>query len=368
MIVPFYNIDRYYHDNREAILKIADKIFTSGKVLEGDDIKRLEDKLASFCGRKFAVTTGSCTDALYFSLCACGIQPGDEVIVTGFSFIASVSPVLRAGAIPVFTDIDPHHFTMDISRLEAKITPNTKAIIAVHLFGQMLNIAKVADIAAKHHLKLIEDAAQALGSEYNGTKAGSTGACSCFSFDPSKIISAFGNGGALLTDDEEIYLKAMALRYHGKNAEDGDFKFPGYNSRMSSLQAAMMCYQLDDINRIIYERNKVANKYAHGLNDIQQLTLPSRMNSIINIYHKYVIKVHRRDELLRHLKSNGVEVMVHYGKALFEYGMFSGHSYNAENIIHIHEVKKKVLSLPLYPELTDEETDYIIMKIREFYQ
>lgn len=211
---------------------------------------------------------------------------------------------------------------MDISRVEGMITGKTKAIVAVHLFGQMLPIDELSFIANKYNLILIEDAAQALGSEYNGIKAASSGQCSCISFDPSKIISAFGTGGVLLTDDEEIYKKTLGLRYHGKNPDGGDFEFTGYNSRMSTIQAAITAYQLEEINRIIYDRNKIANKYMHAFNPIEKLIPPARKNSMVNIYHKYVVKTEKRDELAKFLRSCGIEVMVHYDKALFEYGIF----------------------------------------------
>jgi len=367
MNIPFYNIDRYYRHHKENINELVEEVFDSGKVLSVNGVSEFEENISSYCNRKYAVSVGSCTDALFFALSSCGITTGDEVIISGFSFIASVTPILRAGAVPVFVDIDPDYFTMDVSHVEAMITPKTKAILAVHLFGQMLPVHELFAVAQNHNLVLIEDAAQALGSEYNGMKAGSTGQCSCISFDPSKIISCFGTGGVLLTDDEDIYKKALSLRYHGKNSENGDFEFPGYNSRMSSLQAAIACYQLTDINRLIYERNKIANKYMHAFNSINQITPPSRKNSLVNIYHKYVVKAEKRDELAKYLKNNGIEVMIHYSKALSEYGMFKNHPFRSEPLKYIHEVKKQVLSLPVYPELTDEETDYIISKVIGFY-
>ena len=366
MNIPFYNIDRYYQKNKENILAITDAVFSSGKVIAGAEVNAFEENIAAFCGRKYAVSVGSCTDALYFALNACGVSACDEVIITGFSFIASVTPVLRSGAVPVFVDIDPDFFTMDLGRIEAVISHKTKAIIAVHLFGQMLNMNALAEIAGKHHLVLIEDAAQALGSSYNGTKAGSTGQMSCISFDPSKIISTFGSGGIVLTDDESLFQKALSLRYHGKSIS-GDFETQGYNSRLNTLQAAIASYQLENIEQIIADRNRVANKYTNAFSRLPQVKPPAGMSSSVNIFHKYVIKTEQRNELARHLKNNGIELMVHYSKALFEYGIFSSSPFKTGEIKHIHEIKGKVLSLPIFPELTEEETDYVIQKVQEYF-
>ncbi|MBI4645486.1 MAG: aminotransferase class I/II-fold pyridoxal phosphate-dependent enzyme, partial [Bacteroidia bacterium] len=196
--------------------------------------------LCKISGRKYAVAVGSCTDALYFALQLAGIERGDEVLVTCFSYIASVSPILRVGAIPVFVDIDKESFMMDLNDLERKITNKTKAILAVHQFGQSLPLAHLEALAAKYNLIIIEDVAQAFGCRNYDHPAGNIGIASCFSFDPTKIIGAFGTAGALATDDEQIYNKAKKLRFHGKNPATGDFEMPGYNSQIASSQAAIL--------------------------------------------------------------------------------------------------------------------------------
>lgn len=367
MNVPFYNIDRYYRNNKAVINELVEKTFDSGKVLEGSEVKEFEKNIATYCQRKYAVSVGSCTDALFFALSACGISTGDEVIITGFSFIASVTPVLRAGAVPVFLDINSETYTMDLSQVEAMISPKTKAIIAVHLFGQMLPINELSDIAKKHNLILIEDAAQAMGSEYNGIKAGKTGNCSCISFDPSKIISAFGSGGVLLTDDEVLYKKTLSLRYHGKNYDSGDFETCGYNSRMSTIQAGILNHQLKNINFLIESRNNVASLYCEKLNDIKEIQLPAINKNALHIFHKFVIKAKNRNELKTFLAENSIQSMIHYERPLFDYGLFKNYQFKKAEIKNIYSVGKEVLSLPIYPELTNDEINYICEKIKEFY-
>ena len=366
MNIPFYNIKRVYQKHSKEIINTVASVYSGGNVLMGAEVEELEKKVSRICGRKYALAVGSCTDALFFALKSAGIGKGDEVLVTSFSYTASVTPILRAGAVPVFVDIEPNYFMMDLPDLVKKITGRTKAIVAVHLFGQMLPIDKLEEIAKRNDLVLIEDAAQSLGSEYNGRKAGSAGLCSCISFDPSKIIGAFGCGGVFLSDDEAVYKMVKKLRFHGKNMENGEFEILGYNSRMATSQAALVLLQLNWLENWIEKRNEIAAIYNRELNMIKEIKIPEVNNGNSHTYHKYVIQVKNRDKLRKHLTDNGIQTMTHYNKALYEHPLFDNYKYRAANISLVHQIKNKALSIPIYPELKSEEVQYICEVIKTF--
>ncbi|MFC1555291.1 DegT/DnrJ/EryC1/StrS family aminotransferase [candidate division KSB1 bacterium] len=365
--VPYFNIDKIYKDHKEEILASIDKVFSHGQVLMGKEIDEFEEKMALRCDRKYAVALSSCTDALYFSLIAAGVSKGDEVLVTSFSFIASVTPILMVGAIPVFVDIDRDNFMMDYSDLQNKITSKTKSIIAVHLFGQCLDIEKLENIAGNANLILIEDAAQSFCSSFNERKAGSMGICSCISFDPTKVMGAFGNGGIALTNDKHIYNELKMIRYHGKNFDTGEHERIGHNSRIATSQAALLNLQLNWIDDWIISRRNIARKYSEMLGDISEIELPAVNSESNHIFHKFVIKADRRDELKVFLSENNVKTMIHYGKPIYENVLFNEYDYIAENINTVGKVTGNVISLPIYPELTTDEINFVCDHIRKFY-
>lgn len=369
MKIPFFDIDRIYQANSTEILGAVGNVFKTGNVLMGPDVAEFENKIGSYCNRRFAVAVGSCTDALYFALLATGIKPGDEVLVTSFSFIASVSPILRAGAIPVFTDIDPSTYMMDPADLERKISPRTKAIVAVHLFGQTLPIDRIEEISSGYQLALIEDAAQSIGAHDNGRMAGSMGHASCMSFDPTKVIGAFGNGGVLLTDDAEIASRVRKYHYHGKNMDTGEFEILGFNSRLASSQAALLTLQLDWLPGWIAERARVAGIYMDDLRSLPDITLPVTRPGSNHVYHKFVIRAGKeRDRLMAHLGKNGIKTMIHYSNALFENPLFRDFPYKAESLANVHKATQEVLSLPVYPYMTDEEAHFVTTTIQKYYK
>jgi len=366
MKIPFYGIKKFYEENAQEILEVVGSVY-SGGILFGDEIVRLEKELCELTGRKYAVTVSSCTDALFFALKSAGVGQGDEVIITSFSFIASVSPIVRAGAVPVFTDIDPATCLMNIDDMESKINGKTKAILAVHLFGQTMDIYKIERIALKNHLIVIEDVAQGLGAKSGNRIAGSLGQVSCLSFDPTKVISAFGSGGAVLTDDEHIYEQIKKLRYHGKGESD-DYVSEGYNCRLSAPQCALLSYQLKvHLHKRIARLREIASIYHGELNHIDGLSVPVASPDNFHIYHKYVLQTQYRDELKLFLKDKGIDTRIHYTRPLFEYSLFKNLSYRAENIPVCTNICKKVLSLPIYPELTNQQIDYICSSILKFY-
>lgn len=365
--IPFMSIERMVSRHKNEISNNVMRVYSSGQMLHDKCIDDLENNLTRLCDRKFAVTVNSCTDAIYFALHAAGIRPGDEVLITSFSFIASVSPILRIGAVPVFVDLSEDCFMMTLGDIEKKITPRTKAIIVVHLFGQMLPLDAIEKMAKDHGLTVIEDAAQSIGSYQNKRPAGNLGLASCLSFDPTKIIGAFGTGGAVLTDDLTVYKTLKKLHYHGKNYKTGNFEIIGYNSRISSSQAALLNFQLDHLKKWISRRNEIASMYSEKLKHLCQIQTPKILSGNIHTFHKYVIKTERRHELIQFLKNKGIETKIHYEKLLFEYKLFNNYKFFAENIKTAHHVKDSVLSLPIYPELNDTEVKYISLKISEFF-
>ena len=297
MNIPFFGIDRLYKQHSKRLLNTIEKVYSHGSVLMGPEVEEFERNVAQMCNRKYGIAVGSCTDALYFALLSAGITEGDEVLITSFSFIASMTPIIRIRAIPVFVDIEPDYFMMDISDLEHKITKKTKAIVAVHLFGQMLPFDEIKLLAKENNLILIEDAAQSLGSFCDNKPAGGLGLCSCISFDPTKIIGAFGNGGILLTDDKKMFESVIKIRYHGKNISTGEFEILGYNSRLSSSQAAILNVQFDWLDGWIKRRREIAKLYERLLNNCDAITLPKIRHENDHIYHKYVLLSDNRNEL-----------------------------------------------------------------------
>ena len=366
MKIPFYGIKRFYENHSAEILNILNSVYLKGQIF-GEETFTLEKELAEHIGRKHAVTVSSCTDALFFALKAGGVKEGDEVLVSSFSFIASASPIIRIGAIPVFVDIDPDTFLMDTKDMKMKITSKTKAIIGVHLFGQSLDIDTISKIAKQNNLIFIEDTAQGFGSMSGKNKAGSTGDFCCLSFDPTKVISAFGSGGAVLTDDDNSNDTLLKLRYHGKSKAD-DFEIAGYNSRLSAPQCALISYQIKELlperlNRL----QEIAVLYNNELGAIKELILPRALPQNFHIFNKYVIRTEKRDKFLEYLKKNGISAMVHYSKPLYDYSLFINTAFRSEDINVCGNMCGKVISLPIYPELTNDEIIYISKTIHSFF-
>lgn len=363
--ISFYGLDRFYQVHQETIINLTHRAYEKGYFLDSNEIKLFEQELAKFVGRKYAVAVSSCTDALFFSLKALGIKKGDEVIIPAFSFIASLSPILHCEATPVFLDINPKDLNVFNEEIEQKITEKTKAIIVVHLFGGVNNFESLEALSNKFNIPIIEDAAQALGSSYNQRLAGTLGELSCISFDPSKIIQAFGTGGAVLTDNEEFYKKIKRLHYHGK--EENNFIEVGYNSRISSSQAALLRWQLTKINEIINKRTEIAHYYQQQLSEISEISMLEYPANVSSNYHKFAIFAKNRDKLKQYLAEKGIQTNIHYDRLLFEHPIINNLTYKAEKIKYAYLIKQNELTLPLYPELTNEEINYICQSIKSFY-
>jgi len=365
--IPFNKFNSFYLKNKSEILDIANEVLSSGKYIRDSSIVNLENKLAKICGRKYALTTASCTDALFFSLKAAGIRAGDEVILPSFSYIASLSPVLMCGAIPVFADINSGDLMLDITKIDDIITEKTKAIIFVQLYGSIKDLSSLKKLCTENDLILIEDAAQALGAKNSAISGGGYGDLSCISFDPTKIVSAFGTGGVVLTDDEKYYKKLSKLIHHGRNTNE-EFEILGYNSKIPALNAAIINMQLDCLDETVRLMNEKADSYSKSISNISQIKLISKENNTLSTFHKFVILADNRDGLKRHLAENGIETRIHYETLLHEQKLMKGFPSVRHDLSNSKSLKSKVLSLPIYPDLENDEIDYICECIKTFYK
>ena len=353
------------------------------------DNEDFEKALAEFVGTKYAIGLNSGTDALFLSLLAAGIGKGsafakatadkpasasqseatadkDEVITVSHTFVASISTIIQAGAVPVLVDVGSD-FVMDMEALEKAINSKTKAIIPVHLNGRMCDMDKIIEIAKKHNLIVIEDAAQALGAEFNDKKAGSIGLTGCFSFYPAKILGCFGDGGALTTNDEKIAEKVRLLRDHGQKTKTEILCY-GWNSRLDNLQAAALNVRIKHLPKWIERRREIAKTYNQGLTGIKEIKLPPSPDSdprYFDVFQNYVLRAERRDELFNFLKEQEVETLIkdpmptHWQKGL---------NHSDFKLPLTEQLAKEVISLPMYPELTNEQIDYTINSIKRFYK
>lgn len=366
MKVPFFRYDWFFQENRRQIMSVNEEIMSSGRYVHGEYTNRLEKKLAELCQRKYAVTTGSCTDALFFALQAAGIKSGDEVILPPFSFVATLDSVLRCGAVPVFVDISQEHYMLDAAKLEEAVTPRTKAIVVVELFGNCHpQHENIREIAQKHGIPIIEDAAQAVGVMDNGISTGKIGDIGCFSFDPTKIVSAYGTGGAALTDSEDEYWTIKQLANHGlRNCIP---EISGYNSKISEMEAAIILIQIEKLTQTIDRMTNVAKEYFSQLKGIEGITLPNICCTQPN-FHKFVISTSKRDELRNLLMENGVETKIHYPTLLSEQKILSGKKFLKHNLPNAEKASREVLSLPIYPSISEEEISYTCNCIKKFYK
>ncbi len=364
--IPFFGVAREYAACASDMLPLVERTLASGGLLQGADVTALEQELAAYCGRKHAVAVGSCTDALFFSLVGAGVEPGDEVLVPDFSFVASASCILRAGAVPVFCDVDEWG-NMDLAKAAELVTPRTKAVIYVHLYGRMGDPEAVEAFAEERELALIEDAAQAIGAAYGDRRAGSMGLAGCISFDPTKPLCSLGSGGAVTTDDAGLAQDIRALRYHGRDLSRR-FARLGYNSQMPSASAALLRYKLAQDPAWGDRRRAIAARYCAALEPLG-VKVPWEAPGTRHIYHKFAIQTASRDPLAAHLKAQGVEVMVHYADPLHAHPLFAGvlPKGGVKNPVAL-ALAKAELSLPMHPWLTDDEVDFVVKAIADFFK
>ncbi len=367
--VPFFGLKRESETLRSELLEGVAAVLDHGQVLQSREVLDFETSIAKMTGRKYATATGSCTDSLYFALLAAGVSRFDEVVVPAFSYIASASCILRIGATPVFVDVDING-NMDANKVSAVLSERTKALIYVHMYGHFdeQNLSLIKAQAEKFEVTIIEDCAQAFGSigGVSGVPAGSLGSIACISFDPTKVISALGSGGVLLTDDENDAILSKKLRYHGKGPE-GKFDLLGFNSQMPTITASALLIKLKYDEKWRVKRQKIAKIYIENLKRFP-VRLPEVQKIETHNYHKFVINLDQREEALEWLLSSGIQAMVHYREPLPQHKIFDCCSPKNNEFERAQKLSHTCLSLPCHAFLSELEIDYVIEKMEEFFR
>ena len=354
-----------YLSRQDEIDAAVLKVLAAGRYILGPEVEAFESEFAAWLGLDFGTGVGSGTEALHIGLLACEIGTGDEVITVSHTAVATVAAIELSGARPVFVDIEPDYYTLDPTLVEASITKRTKAILVVHLYGQMADMPTILGIADAHGLKVIEDCAQAHGATLNGKKAGTWGDLSCFSFYPTKNLGALGDGGFVGTSDTNLVRKIRLLRQYGW-AERHVSSIPGLNSRLDEVQAAVLRVQLRHLDRDNAKRAFLAGRYSRFLGGCR-LGLPPVRPGAEHAWHLYVIRSRARDAMVHHLLGHGVSALIHYPLAVHQQPAYNSRLRSSGPLLTITErIATEVLSLPLYPQLTEPEQDMVIAAVKEF--
>jgi len=370
MKVPLLDLAEQNQVLRPEIEVALGRVLDTNGFILGAEVAALEKELAVYCGTKYAIGCASGTDALLLALMAFDIKEGDEVISTPYSFFATVSSITRLGAKPVFVDIDPRTYNLDVAQIEAKITEKTKAIQPVHLYGQCADMTALQEISKKYAVPLVEDAAQAIGAEENGIRAGAMSEIGCFSFYPSKNLGGMGDGGFMTTDDDELAHKLNALRVHG-SFERYYHKWVGLNSRLDGFQGAVLRVKLPHLDTWSDKRKANADYYRELFTDAgltEQIGLPFERENVRHIYNQFVIRVPgRRDELKQFLAENEIGTDIYYPVSLHQQECFEYLGYKTGDFPESERASKETLALPIFPELKREQQEYVVKQIAEFF-
>ena len=369
--IPLVDLKKQYISIKKEIDSAIQKTLNNAAFIKGEEVYNFEKEFAKIQDVKFCIGVANGTDALIIALKSLGIGIGDEVIVPANSFIASSEAVTAVGARVVFVDVDKDYYTIDTKRIENAITKNTKAIIAVHLYGQPADLNAIKFIADKYKIKIIEDAAQAHLAEYKDDKLGwkkigNVGDISTFSFYPGKNLGAYGDGGAIVTNDEKLSSLCNMYANHGRIAKY-NHEFEGYNSRLDGIQAAVLNVKLQHIIKWTERRNNIANKYLELLNDCSEITLPKVFKYSRPVWHLFVIRTENREKLQDFLNTYGISSGIHYPIALPNLKAYSYLNHSPEDFPISSKYQDEIMSLPLYPEMTDREVEFISETILKFF-
>ncbi len=363
--IPLVDLKAGFSPIKNEAMKAIEAVFSEMRLSIGPNVQALEEEFAFYCGTKYAIGVSSGTEAIHLALLSAGIGRGDEVIVSPNTFFASVEAIAYTGAIPVFVDIEPATYTIDVSMLKKKITSRTKALIPVHMYGQSADMEQIMGLAEKHGLKVIEDACQAHGAEYQNKKCGSIGDAGCFSFYFTKNLGGYGEGGMVTTDDAMIADKVRLYRNHGHKTKH-EHSVIGYNGRLDEIQAAILrikLRQLDD-----YNEKRRANAVLYGrLLKKSGLVLPAEITGRKHVYHLYVVRSKNRDRLQNFLDNAGIGTGIHYKVPVHLQEAAEKYGYKKGDIGKVEAACDEILSLPMYPELKEEDIMYIAETINEFY-
>jgi len=364
--IPFLDLKSQYESIRGEVNHRLQGVIEDCSFILGPEVERFEKAFASYCGVSYCIGVGSGLDALTLSIRALGVQPGDEIIIPANTFVATGLAIIQAGAQPVLVDCCENDFNIDPEKIEAAITPATKAIIPVHLYGRLANMKAVCDIANRHGLHVIEDAAQAHGAETGGNHAGGFGTAGCFSFFPGKNLGAYGDGGAVVTNDENLANKIKYLRNYGSKVKY-EHEYLGVNSRLDSLQAAVLSVKLQYLDRWSELRRERASWYDKAL-QIEAITRPSLPSQKEHVWHLYVIRSNFRNELLSFLQQKGIMAQIHYPHPVHLHACFEGKLGGEGKYPVAEKLSREIISLPIYPELSKEQIDFIAETVKSFPQ
>lgn len=364
MKVPFGDLKAHYCAYRNEIDSCVSRVLASGYYILGPELERFERDFEAYLGSPYVIGCASGTEAIYLALAACDVGPGDEILVVAHTAVPTISAISMTGATPVFVDINATTYVMDVDDVEAKITSKTKAIIPVHLYGQMVDMDMVKKLALKHNIAVIEDVAQATGSTYKGLgKAGTFGDFGAFSFYPSKNLGAFGDGGAVCTNSRERFERLVMLRNYGQSRRY-HHDIVGINSRLDEIQAAILSAQLPFVEEWNMRRRHIAARYTAGLKDA--VVTPTESSFTDHVYHLYVIQTNNRQGMQDFLSERGIQTLIHYPTPAHLQKAYQYLGYKPGTLPATEFVTKRILSLPMYPELTDEQADFVIDSIHQF--
>ena len=367
MAIPIVNPKAQNLSLKDELAAAVQAVFDSGAFVLGPNMTALEGEVAQVCESKYGVAVNSGTDALVIALAAAGVGSGDEVITTPFTFVATTEAIMIVGATPVYADIDPATFNLDPAKVEEKITPKTKAILPVHLYGQCADAATFDAIAKKHGLKMVYDGAQAIGSTHNGHGIGAYGDASTLSFYPTKNLGACGDGGMVLTSSEEVYKRAKSLRFHGQGDIGRDstytYEHVGYCTRLDEIQAAVLRVKLGHIGKWNAARKAIADYYIEHLAGLP-LQLPEPKAENTHIYHQFTVRFAKRNDLARKLADKGIGSKVFYPSPLHLEYAYKPLGYKPGDFPEAEKAAAEVLSLPMFPELTQEQRETVVAGVR----
>ena len=367
MKVPFGDFKTHYKKYKIEIDQAVSRVLESGHFILGSELESFEKDFAAMHGEGYVIGCASGTEAVYLALAACDITAEDEVIVVAHTAVPTISAISMTGARPVFVDIDPATYVMDASKIESLITKKTKAIIPVHLYGQMVDMQAVLKIAARYKIPVIEDVAQATGASYKGAMSGTLGSYGTFSFYPSKNIGAFGDGGAVFTKNAEQYEKLLMLRNYGQSKRY-HHDIIGINSRLDEMQAAIIACRLPYLKEWNKERQEIAARYTSAFSSLSEfIKIPYVNPDNKHVFHLYVIQIEEREALQNYLFEKGVQTLIHYPIPAHRQKSYAFLGYKTGSLPITEHITKRILSLPMYPELTDEQIELVINSVHQFF-
>ena len=365
MTIPFVDLKVKSAELRREISVAVERAIDDGQFILGDQVATFEQSFADFSGGRHGIGLGNGTEALHLTLRALGVGPGDEVITAANTFVATALAIAYTGATPVLVDVDPTDYLIDVELIEQAITPRTKAIVPVHLYGQPADMPAILEIAAKYDLPVVSDACQAHGARIGDKDLASFGTAACYSFYPSKNLGAYGDGGIVVTSDDQVADRIRMLRNYGQKTKN-NYEMLGYNSRLDTLQASILAVKLRYLADGNEQRRAAAEKYREVLRGNADLVLPEEREGISHVYHLYVVQHPQRDELAAHLQQHGVQCGIHYPTPIHQIGAFEGCRTVPEGAPVATALASRILSLPMFPELTDEQIERVAEVLAAF--